>query len=141
MVVDFFFFVQSGQSRGKNYPISPPLSGSPRKNEPPINVYPHYFLNTKSFYKRFLGKKLDRKISNNGRMASLFLWSQIFKIIRKILKIFVSAHMHARNGLKSCVHSYLCIKVIFYFPKYSAATCDSDINQGPRQIIGQFRYL
>ena len=25
------------------------------------------------------------------------------------------AHMHARNGLKSCVHSYLCIKIIFYF--------------------------
>ena len=99
------------------HPLSPPLSGAPRRNDPPwLPMTPIFYSKILLYYQNeVVYKKLDRKISNIGRMASIFVWSQIFKIIRKILKIFISAHMHARNGLKSCVHSYLCIKIIFYF--------------------------
>ena len=96
---------------------SAPFKWRTQKKWPPMTAYdPHFYSKILLYYQNeVVYKKLDRKISNIGRMASIFVWSQIFKIIRKILKIFISAHMHARNGLKSCVHSYLCIKIIFYF--------------------------
>ena len=93
------------------------ILGHPEKRTPQwLPMTPIFYSKILLYYQNeVVYKKLDRKISNIGRMASIFVWSQIFKIIRKILKIFISAHMHARNGLKSCVHSYLCIKIIFYF--------------------------
>ena len=98
-------------------PSAPLYVGHPEKMTPPwLPMTPIFYSKILLYYQNeVVYKKLDRKISNIGRMASIFVWSQIFKIIRKILKIFISAHMHARNGLKSCAHSYLCIKIIFYF--------------------------